>query len=417
MDRRGNALDSQLFVGIAWFRAAAWFWLVIVAAASTTRMTDKALGWAMVAVSGAVTAWMLRRTLSDASSGGDPIALSADLVTGMGLLVSDGWVYQDGRPQSLAAAWPVAVVLTIGVARGGVPAALTALALGLGRAMALIGMSGNPRSWKMSELLSVLSTVVLYAFAGTAMASVSRKLHLAEDEVARAMAREEVARDLHDGILQTLAAFQRRSDNPSLVHLAKAQEAELREYLFDADKKRSDHPGGSASDRDSSGRSADTPSSIEGSIRHVVTNVISRWNLDVDQAYAEPLPDLDPATTKALTGATRECLANVAKHSGTTKANLLVESDGTDVIVTVRDRGVGFDIGLVTRRGLNSSLAEPLRSVGGHAKITSTHGRGTDIELRVPATVSPRRARLPGPQSRVVHATTLTVTDNESGQT
>lgn len=401
MDRRGHALDYQLFVGIAWFRLAAWVWLVIVAAASTTRMTNRTLGWSMVVISGGVTIWLLRRTLMDSSSGTDSIALLADLITGMALLVSDGWVYQDGRPQSLAAAWPVAAVLSVGVARGGLPAALTALALGVGRAVGLIGMSGGPGSWHLGEGLSVLSTFVLYALAGVAMANVSRRLHIADDEVARAAAREEVARDLHDGMLQTLAAIQRRSNDPALVHVAKTQEAELREYLFDTSLPGVDLPRGPARTRNS-----DTPEPVERVIRHVVTDVISRWNLTVNQIYVEPLPNLDPATLKALAGATGECLTNVAKHASVERVNLLVEADNAGVVVTVRDRGVGFDINAIQGRGLERSVGEPLQAIGGCARINSVPGRGTDIELRV--LLTQRQMVRPMPRSAAAHSATTT---------
>lgn len=368
MDRRGRALDSQLFVGIAWFRSAAWVWLVIVAAASTSRMTNRSLGWSTVAVCGVVTIWLLRRTRDDATSGADNIALVADLVIGLGLLVSDGWVYQNGRPQSLAAAWPVAAVLSVGVARGATASVLTAFALGVGRGLGLVGMVGPPDRWHLGEGLSVVSTFVLYGLAGVAIASVSRRLHVAEDEVSRAQAREQVARDLHDGMLQTLAAIQRRSDDPELVDLARSQEAELREYLFD------NAIPGDGSDP-----------SIERSLRRVAKEVMSRWSITISQVYVEPLPELEPHVARALAAATGECLTNAAKHSGTQHVNLLAEADAETVVVTVRDRGAGFDIDTVARRGLDGSVRTPIESVGGTVAIASIPGRGTDIELRVPA--------------------------------
>lgn len=365
MSKRTSAIDSQLLAGIALYRAAAWVWLLIVAAVSASRLDAPGVAWTVVGATGLVTIWLLRRVWTRSEAPARGVELCLDLGAGVTLLIADGWVYQAGRPQSLAGAWPVAAVLAIGVARGLWPSVAAAMTLGAARFIGLIGMAHAPNNWHASQWLSVFSTAVLYALAGAAAATVARRVRAAEDAAAEAAARERVARDLHDGMLQTLAAVQRRATDPDLVHLARTQEAELRTYLF-----------APASDDDTD---------LETRIRRVATATTARWGIVVDPAFVPPLPQLDRQTVESLSAATGECLANAAKHAGVDRVNLSVEADeSASILVVVRDRGIGFAPDSVARRGLQRSVVDRVSELGGTVQITSAPGNGTEVRLRVP---------------------------------
>jgi signal transduction histidine kinase len=107
-------------------------------------------------------------------------------------------------------------------------------------------------------------------------------------------------------------------------------------------------------------------------------------------AGAVPLGD---APALALAAATGEALDNVRRHAGPdAKAWVLVEDDGAAVTVSVRDNGLGFAPGRLEeaeaagRLGVAQSIRGRIRDVRGTARLTSSPGQGTEVELRVPRT-------------------------------
>lgn len=407
MNSRARAIDVQLTAGVAVFRAAAWVWLAIVAAVSTSRMSGPVVGWLAVGAAGGVTAWLGWEALGSgrASPRGwaarEPsVGLAADMACAVALLVADGWAYSGSRPQSLAGAWPVAAVLAVAIVGGRAWAFGAAVALGAARFVGQVGLVGSPGAWPGGTWLSILSSTVLFALAGMAAAEVARRVREAEDAVADARARERVARDLHDGMLQTLAAIQRRSDDPALVALARTQESDLRSYLFAPDA-----PDAAASAREdaypdaapavaadagprvvttSERRSRAFSGDVEGVLRRAVADATRRWGIGVQVALAPPLPRLRPEVAEALEAAVGECLANVAKHAGVDRANLFAEARDEGLVVIVRDRGDGFEPDAAERRGLVHSVEQRLTEVGGTSALRSEPGRGTDVTLTVP---------------------------------
>lgn len=102
-------------------------------------------------------------------------------------------------------------------------------------------------------------------------------------------------------------------------------------------------------------------------------------------------PVLLPAVTAtALVGAVTAALDNVARHAGPgARAWVLVEDEGWQVRVSVRDDGAGFADGRLAaaaaegRLGVSHSIVGRLREAGGTACVTSSPRAGTEVELRV----------------------------------
>jgi signal transduction histidine kinase len=89
----------------------------------------------------------------------------------------------------------------------------------------------------------------------------------------------------------------------------------------------------------------------------------------------------------ALALATKQCLVNVLKHSGTDRAELIVYGSEREVSVMIIDAGKGFSEAETgaDRLGLRQSVRRRIENVGGTVQVWSTPGRGTSVMIRVPA--------------------------------
>ena len=84
-----------------------------------------------------------------------------------------------------------------------------------------------------------------------------------------------------------------------------------------------------------------------------------------------------------MAAAAREALVNAAKHSGVTSVSLYAEVEADEVSVFVKDRGVGFDLDAVAddRQGVRGSIVGRIERHGGTARVRSSAGRGTEVEI------------------------------------
>lgn len=181
---------------------------------------------------------------------------------------------------------------------------------------------------------------------------------------ARATERADIAAHLHDSVLQTLALIQRQSqDAAAVTRLARAQERELRSWLYAAG------PQGSAS-------------TLAAAVTEVAHDVEDLQGVPIDlvvtgdRAY-EP-------HGAALVQAMREALFNAVRHGGT-PVTAYVEIGPSGVEAFVRDRGDGFDLEAVPtdRLGVRQSILGRMERHGGTARVRRRDD-GTEVELRLP---------------------------------
>ena len=191
---------------------------------------------------------------------------------------------------------------------------------------------------------------------------------LVEERQARVRAEEraDMASRVHDSVLQTLALIQRRAGEPQqVIQLARAQERELRSWLFDGRA-----PGSMAADTTFASGVGLIQSDVEA--QHGVTvEVVTVGDCPIDE-------DL-----QAVLASAREATINAAKWSGVQVISIYAEVEPEEVSLFVRDRGCGFDPAAVPadRRGLTESIRARMARHGGAATIQSAPGEGTEVRL------------------------------------
>jgi len=205
--------------------------------------------------------------------------------------------------------------------------------------------------------------VVFYAVAGAVAGYVAALMRRAEREISAARAREELARTLHDGVLQTLALVERRTGDPALARLAREQERELRQHLFGS----TSHP-------------ADLPAALRAAAARFERSFDGR----VEVVMAGDAHETRPERVEALAGAVGEALTNAGKHGGARRVTVFVDpEDG--LFCSVKDDGCGFDAATTAEGvGLSRSIRGRMEELGGKVEVASAAGAGTEVRLWLP---------------------------------
>ena len=176
----------------------------------------------------------------------------------------------------------------------------------------------------------------------------------------RELQRAEIAAHLHDSVLQTLALIQNRAGASSEVaRIARAQERELRDWLFTGD--------------------APATSDLAAALREIAATVELDYPAHIEVVAA----GVAVPANAALVAAAREAMLNAARHAGGTVSVYLETSAGA-VDVFVRDRGPGVDLSSlpVDRLGIRESIIGRMARAGGSGTVRPT-ATGTEVHLHL----------------------------------
>ncbi|MBF4461016.1 MULTISPECIES: PspC domain-containing protein [unclassified Rathayibacter] len=176
--------------------------------------------------------------------------------------------------------------------------------------------------------------------------------------------RAEIAAHLHDSVLQTLALIQNRAGASSEVaRIARAQERELRDWLFERD--------------------VPVANDLAAEVRAIAAAIELDYPAQLDVvAVGASVPG-----AASVLAATREAMLNAARHAGG-EVSVYLESSAAGVDVFVHDRGPGVDLGAVPgeRLGIRESIIGRMARAGGSATVRpGAGGSGTEVHVRLPA--------------------------------
>jgi signal transduction histidine kinase len=382
-----------LFVGILAYRWATLTWMSVLAVITRDRLVRPTLA---MAVLGGVIVWNIAFT--SLRGWERPAWRWTDLAVSVALLPFAGSVMEEGGAAGgapfFATAYPATSALTVGAA--GTPA--SGLAAGLALSLGLV--ASRPTNGvglgqlDTAQWANLVNGIVYFLAAGGAAGVVSRSLARSgaerdraieeaareRERAARLAERDALGREIHDSVLQALALLAKQGrelmtrdavspdEVRALLGVAGQQERALRELLSHP---RDDAPVGAVSLRTALAAAA-------FGIRDVPVTVSATTGAWM------PADEVDE-----VVAAVRQALENVERHAHASSVTIFAEAFDGEVVVSVRDDGVGFAfdeqrLARDGKMGLLRSMRGRAETLGGSMEVHSAPGRGTEIEFRFP---------------------------------
>lgn len=192
--------------------------------------------------------------------------------------------------------------------------------------------------------------------------------------------RERIARELHDGIIQSLFAVGMRLQGTALLAGSPTTAAridgavdeldrvirDLRNYIFGL------RPGILA-DRQ-----------LDQALQELGDDLQKRSGARVEVKVDAELAASLSSRSHQIVQLTREALSNVARHAQAGRSSVRLAREGKVAVLMIEDDGVGFDAGSGSGGNGLRNMRERTEAMGGAMLIKSEAGKGTSLQMTFP---------------------------------
>ena len=192
--------------------------------------------------------------------------------------------------------------------------------------------------------------------------------------------RQRIARDLHDSIIQDLFAVglslealtvrlpnaeMRTSLKEATSHLDDSITA-LRRFIFDL-------------------RPASLGTrNLKDELSELLGRLAVPYEASIGIGVTGPVDDLPPELVDDVLQITREAVSNALRHSGADVVSISVSRGIDRLVLTVVDKGKGFDIDSITPGMGLDNIRSRAEAAGGDSEVESKIGEGTTVRVVLP---------------------------------
>src|SRR6266516_251842 len=245
---------------------------------------------------------------------------------------------------------------------------------GVAGTLMVANLKGGKRfSEETRRLVASLADAASVALDYDRAQSELRRLGLLEE-------RERIAKELHDGVIQSLFAVGMSLQGTALTsgnsetstRLEHAVEAldgvirDLRNYIFGL------RPGILADHQ------------LDQALRNLGEEMQSRTREQVDVSVDAALAARLSSRSADIVQLTREALSNIARHAHATRAAVRLEGSGKQAVLVVTDDGIGFHPENNSAGNGLRNMRERAAKLGGSLEVTSVAGKGTTLRVAFP---------------------------------